>query len=88
MTRGIPVLVLEGATEPGRPRASTITLGVISVNRAFLCHGTNSLVYCLSVIRGLPLALAKDLELHRSRLLVDLDVDLSAFTIVLGFGPD
>ena len=88
MTRDISVLVVEGTAEPGRPRASKITLGVISVNKAFLHHGTNSLVYGMSVIRRLPLALTKNLKLHRFRLHVNLDVDLSPFTIVLGFGPD
>lgn len=42
----------------------------------------------VSVVRRFSLALAKNLEFYRSRLLVNLDVDLSAFTIILGFGPD
>jgi len=88
MMQDIPVLVLKGTAEPGRPKASNITLGIISINRAFLLHGTNSLMDGLSVVRRFPLALAKNLELYGSRLLVNLDVDLSAFTVVFGFGPD
>jgi hypothetical protein len=41
-----------------------------------------------SVVRRFPFALAKNLELYRPRLLVNLDVDLSAFTVALSFGPD
>lgn len=42
----------------------------------------------MPVVRRFPLALAKDLQFHRPRLLVNLDMDLSAFAVVLGFGPD
>lgn len=42
----------------------------------------------ISVVRRFPLALAKNLELYGPRLLVNLNVDLGAFTVVLGFGPD
>ena len=88
MTQDIPVLVLKGTTEPGRPKASKITLGMISVNGAFLIHGTNSLMDGLSIVCRFPLTLTKNLELYRSTLLVNLDVDLSAFTVVFGLGPD
>lgn len=32
-TDGIPFLAVEGTTEPGRPRASKIILGLVSVDR-------------------------------------------------------
>lgn len=39
------------------------------------------------VVRRFPLALAKNLQLHRALLLIDLDMDLRAFAIILGFSP-
>jgi hypothetical protein len=31
----IPFLAVEGTTEPGRPRTSKTTLGLVSINRGF-----------------------------------------------------
>jgi hypothetical protein len=42
----------------------------------------------MSVVRRFPLALAKNLQFYGSCLLIDLDMNLGAFTIILGFGPD
>jgi len=88
MMQGIPFLLPKGTTEPGRPRASKITLGVVGVSRALLLDIISLLVDGISIVRRFPLTLAKDLQFHRSRPLVDLDMDLGAFTVVLGFGPD
>jgi hypothetical protein len=88
MTQDIPVLLLKGAAEPGRPKVSKTILCATRVNEAFLPHRTSSLMDGVSVVRRLPLALAKNLQLHGSRLPVNLDMDLGALAVVLGFGPD
>jgi len=87
ITECIPALVVKKGTEPGRPKASRITLIFISVSKAFL-HITSSLVDGMSIVRRFPLALAENLQLHRPCLPIDLDMNLGAFTVVLGFGPD
>ena len=80
--------MFKGTTEPGRPKASKITLDATGVNKAFLLRGKISLMDSISVVRRLPLAFTENLQLYRSRLLVDFDMDLGAFTVVFGFGPD
>ena len=42
----------------------------------------------MSIVRRFPLALAENLQLYEPRLPIDLGMDLRAFTVVLGFGPD
>lgn len=86
--RGISFLLPEGTAEPGRPRASKTTLEVVSVNKTLPLGITSLLVDCISVVCRFPLALAKNLQLYRPRPRVNLDMDLGAFPIVLGFGPD
>jgi len=87
ITECIPSLVVKKGTEPGRPKASKITLSVISVSRAFL-RVISSLVDGMSIVRRFPLALAENLQLRRPRLPINLDMNLGTFTVVLGFGPD
>ena len=85
-TDGIPFLAVEGAAEPGRPKASNMTLGLVSFDRVFSMR--SSLMNSTSVVRRFPLTLAKKFHLYGSPALINLDVDLGAFAIVLGFGPN
>ena len=80
--------MLKGTTEPGRPKPSKITLDVTGINKVFLLRGTNSPMDGMLVVCRFSLALAENLQLHGSRLLIDPDMDLGAFTTVLGFGSD
>lgn len=87
MTDVIPFLAVDGAAEPGRPRASRMTLGLVRASSGFI-RVTSSLVDGTSIFRRFPLALAKNLQLYSPLVPINLDVDLGAFTVVLGFGPN
>ena len=60
----------------------------ISVSSGFFLRAASSLMDGMSVVRRFPLTLAKNLQFHGPRILINLDVNLGAFTVVLGFGPN